>query len=83
MRKNFAQQRDDERRENKCSYAGKDRIRQEREQHVIRNIAPQQVAKVKLESFRNASKPGPAREPGFHEMRQYGIAQQNQAEVVQ
>ena len=41
LRNNFAEQRDDDCRENKRSYAGKDGIRQQREQHVDRNIAPQ------------------------------------------
>jgi hypothetical protein len=41
LRKNFAEQRDDECREDKRSDAGKDGIRQQREQHVDRHIAPE------------------------------------------
>jgi len=35
------EQRDDDCREGKRSYARKDRIRQQREEHVDRNIAPE------------------------------------------
>jgi hypothetical protein len=44
-------------------YAGKDRIRQQREQHVDRSITPGTVAKVKFESLSKASSPDASRLP--------------------
>jgi len=41
LRYNLAEKRDDDCRESKRSYAGKDGIRQQREEHVDRNVAPE------------------------------------------